>query len=271
LAFLLFFWKRANCAQIVPAERIEVSGLLCGGHFQIVIADDVVAVKNRSRFVAGDHHGDPLRYSCPDHVPHCGSAEIMEEASADAGLGAGGIPGASIISNQTASVPAGKNQRTQLAAAFAVFPLPVDDLLQLSVHEYSPPLLVLCFAWLQSNCRSLAVDPLPCQVGDLRKPPPGLVAEGDEALHEVGQGISQCQKVGVLEEALADIVFTEHRNIRNALQPWGCLSETQIEHSFQRRQVSVGHGLSSTLMQASKLPGVMSCEEGNMIRPAQSL
>ena len=28
LAFLLFFWERANCAQIVPAERIEVCGML---------------------------------------------------------------------------------------------------------------------------------------------------------------------------------------------------------------------------------------------------
>ena len=61
MAFLLFFWKRANCAQIVPAERIEVCGMLRGGHFQVVVADDVVAVEDGPRFVAGDHHGDPLR------------------------------------------------------------------------------------------------------------------------------------------------------------------------------------------------------------------
>jgi hypothetical protein len=35
-----------DCAQTVPVERIEVGGMLRSGHLKIVIADDVVAVKN---------------------------------------------------------------------------------------------------------------------------------------------------------------------------------------------------------------------------------
>ena len=53
----------------MPAERIEVGGLLDGNHFQIVVADDVVAVEDGASFVAGDHHGDPLRYGW--EVPRC--------------------------------------------------------------------------------------------------------------------------------------------------------------------------------------------------------
>jgi hypothetical protein len=32
---------------------------------QVFVADNVVAVENRSRFVAGDHHCNPLRYHHP--------------------------------------------------------------------------------------------------------------------------------------------------------------------------------------------------------------
>jgi len=115
-AFLLFFWKRANCARIVPAERIEVGGPLGGGHFQVVAADDVVAVENRLCFVAGDHHGDALRNAGTDHIAAGRSAEIMEDPPADVGLFTGRAPSAPVITDRAFAVPARKNQRAQLAA-----------------------------------------------------------------------------------------------------------------------------------------------------------
>jgi hypothetical protein len=47
-----FLWKRANCAQVVPAERIEVGGVPVRDHLQVVVADNVVAVEVEAGFVA---------------------------------------------------------------------------------------------------------------------------------------------------------------------------------------------------------------------------
>ncbi len=44
---------------------------------KILLAHDVVAIKNTARLVATDSHGDPLRYACADHVANRSAPKIV--------------------------------------------------------------------------------------------------------------------------------------------------------------------------------------------------
>ena len=44
-----------------------------------MLVHDVVAVKDRRRFVAGQQHGDVLGYARADQVPRRGASTIVEE------------------------------------------------------------------------------------------------------------------------------------------------------------------------------------------------
>jgi len=48
------------------------------GFHQVSLIDDIVAVKDAPGFMAGNHHGYPLRDPRPDHVPYRYSSEVME-------------------------------------------------------------------------------------------------------------------------------------------------------------------------------------------------
>jgi hypothetical protein len=49
-----------------------------GGLAQVTFTDEVVAVKDCSRFVPTDLHGHSLRYPGPHHIQHGGSPKVMK-------------------------------------------------------------------------------------------------------------------------------------------------------------------------------------------------
>jgi len=44
---------------------------------EVTGADDVVAVKDGARFVAGNFHGHPFGDAAVDHIPHGRPSEVM--------------------------------------------------------------------------------------------------------------------------------------------------------------------------------------------------
>ena len=71
---------------------MEIDLHFTGRLLDIVGAHDVVAVENRSRLVAGNHHGYPFRNAGSNHVPHCCPPEIVKEPLSNPGLFACLVP-----------------------------------------------------------------------------------------------------------------------------------------------------------------------------------
>ena len=76
----------------MPAERIEVVGLLLSRMSQVLFADDVVALEYASGLVAGNRHGHSLGDAGANHVANRTAPEIMEQSFADLGILACGLP-----------------------------------------------------------------------------------------------------------------------------------------------------------------------------------
>jgi len=73
-------------------RTIVVSAESLRGLAEVRLRDDVVALKNRPRPVAGDLHGHPLRDAGSDHVADSRPAEIVKEHSRNPGLFTGCLP-----------------------------------------------------------------------------------------------------------------------------------------------------------------------------------
>ena len=67
----------------------EVRGQSLSGCQEFLLVDDVVPIEHGPRLVAGEQHGDPLRYARADQVPCRGASTIVEEPMRDLGLPAG--------------------------------------------------------------------------------------------------------------------------------------------------------------------------------------
>ena len=72
------------------------------GVLQVCLAHDVIPLKYRAGLVPGGLHGDPLRHTGSNEVPHRGSSEVMEGFPLNPRGCAGRPPGASDFPNRLA-------------------------------------------------------------------------------------------------------------------------------------------------------------------------
>src|SRR5258708_5464319 len=71
---------------------LVMSGDLSGSILQVCFRDDVVALEHRAGLVSANLHRDAFRDASPNHVPHCGPAEIVKQPARNAGQSAGCPP-----------------------------------------------------------------------------------------------------------------------------------------------------------------------------------
>jgi hypothetical protein len=60
-----------------PTRQVFVAAL--DGSDQVGLGDDIVAVKDASRFVAAERHRDALRNAAADHIADAGPTQIVDE------------------------------------------------------------------------------------------------------------------------------------------------------------------------------------------------
>src|SRR5262249_54739655 len=89
LRFLLVcvWWPKRDNLLVFQVPKCLPLGLL-----NIFLIHDVVAIKDTPRFVTTDLHSNPFRHSCPYHVPHRSSPEVMEELTRHTSFPTGLLP-----------------------------------------------------------------------------------------------------------------------------------------------------------------------------------
>src|ERR1017187_983703 len=85
---------------------------------QLLFVDDVVPIEHGPRLVAGEQHGDPLRYARTDQVPRRAASTIVEKPMRDLRLPTGVAQGVAPDANRDA-IPAKHARAPRTARAFS--------------------------------------------------------------------------------------------------------------------------------------------------------
>jgi hypothetical protein len=85
--------------QFCPLALDEVRLELLAGVLDVTLIHDVLAVKHRAGPVTADFHRHFILEARSLHVPHCGSAQVVEEQARNAGALAGLRPAIEMISH----------------------------------------------------------------------------------------------------------------------------------------------------------------------------
>ena len=98
-----FFSDRDDIRRLCLGGNIGGQALACGP--QVVFADDVVAVKNRTGLVAGDAHGYFVTDASANEVPSDCPSQVVEIFAFQACQPAGFVPGAAPVAYSPAVGP----------------------------------------------------------------------------------------------------------------------------------------------------------------------
>ena len=82
-----------NCAQIVPIERIRTLNLSTRGTLEVLVVENVGAIKNPSCFMTWNHHCYDFRYPGSNHISYCCSFKIVKELYTNSRVTASFLPG----------------------------------------------------------------------------------------------------------------------------------------------------------------------------------
>src|SRR5262249_25091136 len=141
-----------NCAQIVPArcdpccDPVVPSGNAPRGVAQVVLCNDVIAVKDRTCLVPSNLHGHALGNTSADHVSDRRTAEVVKEHLRTACLPAGHLPRTSEVNETTSFV-----MKNVVTVGRAPTPECTEHILCFTGHENDPTLFVLGGPWIKLN------------------------------------------------------------------------------------------------------------------------
>src|SRR6266446_4978347 len=150
----------------------ELSIELPCGLAQVALADDVVAIEHRPRFVARDHHRDALGDPAPDHVAHSRPAEIVEQQARYFRSCADFRPGAAEIADRL-TVFTSKNVIVGLLADDALLQKPEDQIR----HHRRTALIVLGLAGFEADRAGRQIDLSNAKVKQLTLAPTEAVCD----------------------------------------------------------------------------------------------